>query len=143
MKKRIGHLILFLSAYRLEAQAFQEFALPKKEITENALHRVLLELIYTTAIEQRENNSYRLRIVKEQFNLQDLVMKFNSELVRVIGSNPYLYTVDEVLKEIAPKLGLADRIPLLHNDLLGAINNRKFVLDEHGRIAFPQHVRSA
>ncbi|MGR5503749.1 hypothetical protein ACQKP3_23735 [Vibrio sp. DNB22_10_4] len=132
-----------LAAYRLEAQAFQDHALPKKEISENALQRVLLELISTTVIEQRLDNSYRLCIIKDEFNLQDLVMQFNSELVRVIGSNPYLYTVDEVLKEIAPRLGLEDKIPLLHNDLVGAINNQKFVLDTNGKIAFPQHVRSA
>jgi hypothetical protein len=125
-----------LEKYRIEAQAFLDVDLKKKEVSENALRRVLLELASSNILSMEPSDSFRLKVVVEKADPRDLLQQVNRELVRMVAPNPFVYTIDEVLKEIAPKVGV--EIPLLRNDLKQAVTAGKFVVDEAGRIAFPR-----
>lgn len=120
-----------LGYYRSEAQAFAAVNLKKKEISEDALRRVLLELVSSNIITLERNDTFSLKGVKAE--MLELV---NRELLRVVGQNPFQYTLDEVVKEISPKIGM--EIPLLRNWLKQSIKQNLLVLDDQGRIAFPK-----
>jgi hypothetical protein len=125
-----------LEKYRIEAQASMDIDLKKNEISEDALRRILLELVSSNIIRMEPSDSFRIKLSVEKPDLLDIFHKINKELVQMVGQNPFTYSIEEVVKEIAPKLGID--IPLLRNDLRQAISQGKFVVDKAGRIAFPK-----
>ncbi len=120
-----------LGSYRSEAQAFTAVNLKKKEISEDALRRVLLELASSNIITIGPSDTFWLKGVKREFF--DVV---NQELIRLVAPNPFVYTLDEFAKEISPKTGV--EIPLLKNTLRLSIDQGLLVRDDQGRIAFPK-----
>jgi len=123
-----------LDKYRIEAQAFVDVDLKKKEVSEDALRRVLLELASAGILSMEPSDSFRLKIAVPKVDLDSLRQQVNQELVRMVAPNPNVYTLDEVLKDIAPKVGI--EIALLRADLRQAIAAGNFVVDKDGRIAF-------
>jgi hypothetical protein len=128
--------IEILEKYRIEAQAFVAVDLKKTEISEDALRRVLLELTSSNILSFELNDSFRLKVAKAKSDPLELLERLNQELVRVVAPNPFVYTLDEVLKEISPKVGI--EIPLLRNTLRQSIDQGFLVLDDKDRIAFPK-----
>lgn len=124
-----------LEKYRIEAQAFVDVNLKKKEVSEDALRRVLLELTSSTILSLEPSDSFRLNVAVEKLDLVALLQSVNKELVRLVAPNPFVYTLDDILKEIAPKVGI--EIPLLRTDFKQSIAAGNLVMDEQGRIAFP------
>ena len=124
-----------LEKYRIEAQAFVGVDLKKKEVSEDALRRVLLELASSSILSMEPSDSFRLKVAVEKPDPFGILQRVNRELVQMVAPNPFVYTLDEVLKEIAPKVGI--EIPLLRNDLKQAIAQGRFIVDKAGRIAFP------
>ena len=131
---KILGFIEVLEKYRVEAQAFVAVDLKKTEISEDALRRVLLELTSSNVLSFEPNDSFRLNVAKAKSDPQEIFERLNKELVRVVAPNPFVYTIDEVLKEISPKVGI--EIPLLRNALKQSIAQGFFVLDDKDRIAF-------
>lgn len=127
---------LLLEKYRLEAQAFAEVNVKKREISEDALRRILLELTASGIVRMEASDAFRLQITVEKFDPIDTLRRINDELIDIIAPNPYLYTVDEVLKLLSPRVGIA--IPLLRTDFKKAIEVGNFVLNESGKVAFPR-----
>jgi hypothetical protein len=125
-----------LEKYRLEAQAFADANLKKGEISEDALRRVLLELVSANIAQLEPSGSFRLKIVQAKVDQQELQHRLNVELARVVGPNPHTYTIDEVAKEIAPKLGLD--IPIVRNTIRIAVEIGALEVDDAGRLAFPR-----
>lgn len=125
-----------LEKYRIEAQAFVAVDLKKTEISEDALRRVLLELTSSNILSFEPNDSFQLKVAKAKSDPQEILDRLNKELVRVVAPNPFVYTLDEVLKEISPKIGID--IPLLRNSLRYSIDQGFLVLDDKDRIAFPK-----
>ena len=125
-----------LEKYRSEAQAFAAFNLTKTEISEDALRRVLLELVSSNILSMEIGNLYKLKVSKTTTDPIELLTKINAELARLVAANPFLYTLDEVSKEVAPKVGL--EIPILKNTLKQSIAQGLLVQDELGHLAFPK-----
>jgi hypothetical protein len=123
-----------LEKYRIEANAFVDIDLKKKEMSEDALRRVLLELCGSDILSMEPQDSFKLNVTEAKYDPQSTLQQINKELVNMVGANPYVYTLDEVLKELSAKVGVA--IPLLRTDLKQAIAAGTFALDEQGRIAF-------
>lgn len=125
-----------LEKYRSEAHAFTDFDLRKKEISEDALRRVLLELAASKTINFEKDDSYRLNIVEKKSEADEWLNLTNEELVKLVAPNPFVYTLDEVVKEIAPKVGL--QIPILRNELRKSIAIGYLIVDDASRVAFPR-----
>lgn len=125
-----------LEKYRIEAQAFTDVDLKKKEIGEDALRRVLLELTSSNILSMEPSDSFRLKIAAEKPDPFVIMQGINKELAQMVGANPFVYTLDDVLKAIAPKVGI--EMPLLRTDFRQAIAQGNLVVDEAGRIAFPR-----
>lgn len=124
-----------LKSYRSEAQAFRDIDLSKKEISEDSLRRVLVELTSSGVVKMDPMDSFKLNIAQEKPDPTELLKKVNDELVRLVGQNPYAYTIDVFAKDVAQKVGL--EIPILKNELRKSINIGLLVIDDEGRLAFP------
>jgi hypothetical protein len=123
-----------LAKYRTEAQAVIGVTPSRTEISENALRRILLELASSNILVMEPNDAFRLKISKEKPDPQEVLDHINQELVRIVGANPFTYTVEEVVKEISSQLGIA--IPLIRTSLRQAIALGNFDIDKEDRIAF-------
>jgi hypothetical protein len=133
--KAVGFTSL-LEKYRIEAQAFRDIDLKKTEVSEDALRRVLLELASSKIVTLETDDSFRLAVSVKKTDVHDLLENINRELVKLIGTNPFVYKLDEVVKEIAPKVGL--EIPILRTELRRSIANGFLTADDSDRIAFPR-----
>jgi hypothetical protein len=127
---------LILEKYQIAAQAFIDIDLKKKEISEDALRRVLLELASSGILTIKPLDAFQLKVVVDKPDPLDKFNKINQALVEMVAKNPYVYTLDEVLKEIAPKVG--EEIPLLRTSLKQSIAQGIFVVNKEGKIAFSQ-----
>lgn len=116
--------------YLREAQTFVDINLTKKEIGDDALRRILLELTSSSILSMGPLDSFRLNAPPDP-NLLD---RANQELAKMIAPDPFVYTVDQVAREIAPKVG--QEVPIFRTSLLQSVAMGAFVLDEKGRIAF-------
>jgi len=125
-----------LSQYRGEAQAVAGIDLKKKELSEDTLRRILIELASSGILSMQPGDSFQLKVTVAKVDASEQIQQINDALVEVVGANPHVYTLDEVLKEIAPKLHMA--IPLLRNTINMAIREGNLVLDEKGHVSFPQ-----
>ena len=120
-----------LTSYREEAFAFKDFDIDKNEISPNALNRILLNLMFEKIVVTKPNNSFRLNIkISDEIDIYNI----NKYLLLMVGENPFTYTMDDVLRDISPKVGIA--IPLLRTNLMLSISQGFFVLDENGKMAF-------
>jgi len=131
---KVLRFIEILEKYRGEAQAFVAVDLKKTEISEDALRRVLLELTSSNILSFEPNDSFLLKVAIAKLDPLEIMERVNKELVRLVSPNPFVYTIDEVLKEISPKVGI--EIPLLRNSLKQSIAQGFLVLDGKERIAF-------
>jgi len=123
-----------LARYRTEAQAFPAFDLKKSEISDDALRRVLIELTSSNILSMERSDSFRLQgIVKLDWD--EKVQLVNQELVRMIASSPFKYTVDEFVKDVAPKIGM--EIPILRGWIKKSIAEKYLEADDQNRLAFP------
>lgn len=125
-----------LEKYRSEAQAFADVDLTKKEIGEDALRRVLLELTGSGILGMEPMDSFRLRLPAETPDPVGLFHRINAELVDLVSPNPFVYTLDDILKQISPRVNVP--IPLLRTNFRQALAAGNLVADEQGRIAFPR-----
>ncbi len=124
-----------LEKYRSEAQAFPDIDLKKKEISEDALRRVLLELASSGILSLEPANSFRLKVSVPKIDDTDLRNRINKELVSLIGASPFVYTLDDVARQIAPKVGLEFQI--LRSTLLVSIDAGVLEMNDDEKMAFP------
>lgn len=124
-----------LEKYRSEATAFEDINLKKKEISEDSLRRVLLELVSSGILSMELADSFRLKVSKPKQDPIELTEKMNTALVEIVGANPFVYTVDEVAKEMSPKVNVP--IPLIKNSIRASIEVGYLVLDDKKRLSFP------
>jgi len=124
-----------LEKYRSEATAFEDINLKKKEISEDSLRRVLLELVSSGILSMELADSFRLKVSKPKQDPIELSNLMNTALVEIVGANPFVYTVDEVAKEMSPKVNVP--IPLIKNSIRASIEVGYLVLDDKKRLAFP------
>ena len=126
-----------LEKYRVEAQAFSDVDLKKREISEDALRRVLLELVSSNVVSLEPSGSFRLKITLAKIDQFEMQNRLNDELAKLVGANPHVYTLDDVAKEIAPKLGL--HISIVRNTLRVSIEQLGTLeIDSNGHLAFPR-----
>lgn len=125
-----------LEKYRVEAQAFVNVDLKKGEISEDALRRVLLELVSSNVVSLEPSGAFRLKIATTTVDQYELLNRLNAELAKIVGANPHTYTIDEIAKEISPKIGMD--IPILRDTLRVSIAAGFLEEDSNGRIAFPR-----
>jgi hypothetical protein len=125
-----------LDRYRSEAQAFVTVDLRKNEVSEDALRRVLLELAGSDIVSLEPNDSFLLKLEKTQTFSQARLEFINQELVRVIAPNPFVYTLDEFVKEVSSKIGMP--MPLLRNWIKQSVSQGGLEIDSNGRLAFPK-----
>ncbi len=123
-----------LEKYRSEAQAFAAYNLKKGEISEDSLRRVLIELTASNILCMKDKDAYKLNIDESKIDQYELQQKMNSELVKIIGASPFVYTLDEVAKQIGHKLGI--EFQLVKGSLKLSIDQDLIEEDEKGRIAF-------
>ncbi len=123
-----------LEKYRIEAQAFIDIDLKKKEMSEDTLRRVLLELVSSNVLTFEPGGSFQLKVSVPKVDPYDKLESINKELVKLVGSNPFVYTIDEVAKEIAPKVDMD--IPILKNAIRQGIDSGNLEIDDNKRIAF-------
>lgn len=133
-ESQILSFIEILEKYRSEAQAFVAVDLKKTEISEDALRRVLLELTSSNILSFKPNDSFQLNIIIVKSDPLEILNSINNELVRIVAPNPFVYTLDEVLKELSSNVGID--IPLLRNSLKQSIDQGFLVLDDKDRVAF-------
>lgn len=125
-----------LDKYRSEANAFADIDLKKKEISEDSLRRILLELVSSGILSMELADSFRLKVSKPKQDPEELYVQINNVLVEMVSSNPYVYTIDEVAKEMSARL--KQPIPLLKNNLRAGVYVGNLVLDDKERLAFPR-----
>jgi hypothetical protein len=124
-----------LEKYRIEAQAIRDFDLNKKEISEDALRRVLLELSSSGILNLVPSDSFKLKVEVPKLDVTERFEQFNSELFNLIGSSPFVYTLEDVANRLADKIGIA---PLrLQADMNNFVGQGQLVMNEDRRIAFP------
>jgi len=122
-----------LSAYRTEAQAFPAFDLKKSEISEDTLRRVLLELVSAYVVSIEPSDSFRLQgIIK--LGWDEKVQAVNRELARLVAPSPHTFTVDDFVKEAAPRIGM--EIPVLRAWIRRSITEKYLEVDDQDRLAF-------
>jgi len=124
-----------LDKYRSEANAFVDIDLKKKEISEDSLRRILLELVSSGILSMELSDSFRLKVSKPKQDPGELADKMNAVLVEIVGANPFVYTIDEVAKDMSPKVNVP--IPLIKNSIRSSIQIGYLVLDDKERLAFP------
>ncbi len=105
------------------------FNLTKKEISKDALRRVILELVSSKILDIFPKDSYKLRVVNNYINYEKVIQ----ELYTKIGPHPFVYNEEEIVKEISPKVDVE------YYNLLGLLaqfieNDRIFEKDESGKI---------
>jgi hypothetical protein len=125
-----------LEKYRIEAQAFVAIDLKKTEISEDALRRVLLELTSSNILSLEPNDSFQLKVAKAKPDPTELLERVNQELLRLVAPNPFVYKLDDVVREISPRVGI--EIPILRNELRKSIEMGYLAIDDQDRIAFPK-----
>jgi hypothetical protein len=125
-----------LEKYRSEAFAFADVEIKKKEISEDALRRILLELSSSNILSLAPGDSFQLAVKVPKLDLAEKAELMSKALVQVVGSHPNLYTLDEVAKQVAEKTGFD--FVLLRNDIREAIELDRLDVDDKGRLSFPQ-----
>ena len=124
-----------LDKYRSEANAFVDINLKKKEISEDSLRRIILELVSSNIISMEPLDSFRLKVSQQKIDPIEMGNKINAALLEIVGANPFVYTLDEVAKQMSAKLNIP--IQLLKNDLRVTIDNNLLEMDDKKRIGFP------
>jgi hypothetical protein len=126
--------------YLDKAKTLHDFDLSKKEISEDALQRVLLELSSSGILALVPEKSFRLRVEVPKFDPNERTEKFSLELSNLIGSNPFVYTVQDIASQLANKLDVA--AVRIQQDLNMALQQGVLVANDTGRIAYPWHKNS-
>jgi hypothetical protein len=120
--------------YLDKAQTLRDFNLSKKEISEDSLQRVLLELSVSGILTLVPKKSFRLKVEVPQLDLVKRNEELNLELTKVIGSHPFVFTIEEVAFKIGEKLKLE---PLLcQGSIIAGINAGFLVINNDRKIAF-------
>lgn len=128
-----------LDRYRSEVQTFVAVDLKKNKMSEDALRRVLLELVCSGIVILEQNDSFLLKIAKAQTFLGARLELVNQELVRMIAPNPFVYTLDDFAKEVSSKIDMP--MPLLRDWIKQSISGGGLAIDHNGRLAFPKQSR--
>lgn len=93
-----------LERYRSEAQAFEDITVRKSEISEISLRRVLMDMIASGIVLPEAQDSYRLKLAQNTSTPMQQAQELNSEIFKLIGSNPAIYNTEEAAKQIKPHL---------------------------------------
>ena len=127
-----------LVKYQNAGLVTSKFNLNKKDINEDTLRRILLELTSSGILVQVLPDSFKLNVIEPSIDIDEKYDLINVRIGELIGPNPGVFTKEEVAARIAPEFG--EPIPLFISNLITMVESGFLEMNQDNRLSFRNEV---